>query len=559
MSAQLDPRLADNLRRWQQSGQPYAWVDAHGGQWGHGDWLTLLANLRHSPFWPLDPAAVQNLLDRLARERANLHRLIRSEMVARWVEARQGEWGHADWLALLDVLHTAGYWPIKPEAVRSLLEGLTRQWHNLRAWEQSGAPRRWVEAHGGEWTHGDWLELVVALQQSEFWPLDLHVVGALLERCKGSYRNLRLWVASGWPRRWVEAHRGRWGHDDWNALLEAVRWSPYWPLDAEAAGEALDEVRRMWLNLRRWERSGEPRQWVNARRGRWGHGDWLDLLDGLRRSEFWPLELEAVGEVLADLQQEWRNLGRWHESGEVWWWIETHQGRWDRDQWLALWADLQVSAFGPLDAAATEEVLRQVTAEWWNLRYWRDSGQPRRWVEARQGRWDHDEWLALLDSLRRSPYWPLEPVRVGVVLEQAKREYGNLQRWEASGQPRRWAEARGGQWDPGGLAALLDDLQHSEFWPLDPVQVEGLLEQSAGEVRNLRRWRESGAARRWVEARPGGWGDADWQSLLEELRASEFWPVSPAGVGRMLEEIRAGTGSASAVTREVSEGGKRAA
>ncbi len=44
-------------------------------------------------------------------------------------------------------------------------------------------------------------------------------------------------------------------------------------------------------------------------------------------------------------------------------------------------------------------------------------------MEARRGQWGHAEWLALLDELKRSPYWPLDPDSVGLVLEETKREW----------------------------------------------------------------------------------------------------------------------------------------
>jgi hypothetical protein len=58
-----------------------------------------------------------------------------------------------------------------------------------------------------------------------------------------------------------------------------------------------------------------------------------------------------------------------------------------------------------------------------NVRRWRESGQARSWVESHQGRWDHQEWLALLDELRRSPFWPMHPDAVGTVLEEVRREW----------------------------------------------------------------------------------------------------------------------------------------
>jgi hypothetical protein len=64
-----------------------------------------------------------------------------------------------------------------------------------------------------------------------------------------------------------------------------------------------------------------------------------------------------------------------------------------------------------------------LSAEEENLRRWRESGEARAWVEARKGRWDHQDWLALLESLRRSRYWPLRPESVGLVLEEVKRDW----------------------------------------------------------------------------------------------------------------------------------------
>ncbi len=58
-----------------------------------------------------------------------------------------------------------------------------------------------------------------------------------------------------------------------------------------------------------------------------------------------------------------------------------------------------------------------------NVRRWQESGQARAWVEAHRGRWGHEEWLALLASLERSPYWPMQPEAVGMVLEEEKREW----------------------------------------------------------------------------------------------------------------------------------------
>ncbi len=58
-----------------------------------------------------------------------------------------------------------------------------------------------------------------------------------------------------------------------------------------------------------------------------------------------------------------------------------------------------------------------------NLARWKASGQARAWVEAHRGVWNHNDWLALLDELRRSSFWPMQPDAVGAVLEEHKQEW----------------------------------------------------------------------------------------------------------------------------------------
>ncbi len=535
----INSAFADNLHRWQQSGQPQAWVDARCGQWEPVDWFTLLGNLRHSEFWPLDPGEARALLERLRRERANLHRLIQSDLLRNWVEAHHGSWNHADWLALLDSLRNAGFWPIAFDAVGERLEELRAEWQNLRRWEQSGWPLRWIEEHHGAWSHSDWLALLRALRESEFWPLDLAAVGDVLERLKGPCRNFCRWIDSGEARQWVEARRGQWGHDDWLALLDHLRRSGYGPVDAEIVGRFLEESKRQYLNLRRWERSGQARTWVDAHQGQWTHDDWLALLDSLRRSEFWPMDPAAVGEVLAELRQEWQNLRRWQQSGQPLQWVEARGGAWEHKDWLALWEDLRRSEFWPLNYAAAEKLLMQTTAQWRNLRRWEEASQPWLWVKAHGGQWNHTDWQALLDTLQQSQYWPLDPEAVGAVLERVRQQYANLRRWRASGQPWQWLEAHQGHWGPDDWHALLATLRQSEFWPLEPALVLVELEALQEEKRNLCRWQESGEPRRWVQGRAGQWGHEDWLALLANLQRSAYWPLDPVAVGRVLEEARA--------------------
>jgi hypothetical protein len=77
----------------------------------------------------------------------------------------------------------------------------------------------------------------------------------------------------------------------------------------------------------------------------------------------------------------------------------------------------------PVAPAVRPEVRKAVASEADNVQRWRESGQARAWVEARRGRWNHTDWLALLDQLRRSPFWPMQADAVGLVLEDEKRRW----------------------------------------------------------------------------------------------------------------------------------------
>jgi hypothetical protein len=58
-------------------------------------------------------------------------------------------------------------------------------------------------------------------------------------------------------------------------------------------------------NLKRWDASGQPKRWVVDHQGSWNHDDWLLLVQSLERSEFWPMDLDAVGGLLDLLKKQW--------------------------------------------------------------------------------------------------------------------------------------------------------------------------------------------------------------------------------------------------------------
>jgi serine/threonine protein kinase len=77
------------------------------------------------------------------KEADNLRRLRDSGWLQSWVESRRGKWDHEGWLGLLRDLERSTYWPLRPEAIGEMLEGLKVQ-----------ARRRWGPVHIP--LHGRW-------------------------------------------------------------------------------------------------------------------------------------------------------------------------------------------------------------------------------------------------------------------------------------------------------------------------------------------------------------------------------------------------------------------
>jgi hypothetical protein len=253
--------------------------------------------------------------------------------------------------------------------VARVLELCKAEFWNLKRWRDSGEAWRWVEAHKGEWAHHDWMTLLGGLQ---CWlgPLDPVAVGQMLERFKAQFWALRRWVAVGGPARWVEQHNGHWEHADWLDLLEWLEQSEYGALVPEALATVLEEHKRAYWNLRRWESSGEPYRWVEACRGRWNHADWLRLLAGLERSDFWPMSAEAVGAVLERARRRYEGLRRWQQSGAARLWVAMRGGQWREADLLDLLALLEGTERIEVDPLALGELLERLKEEYWNVRHW---------------------------------------------------------------------------------------------------------------------------------------------------------------------------------------------
>jgi hypothetical protein len=72
-------------------------------------------------------------------------------------------------------------------------------------------------------------------------------------------------------------------------------------------------------------------------------------------------------------------------------------------------------------ARASQTAFNKITAK--NLRRWKDSGGPRYWVEKHHGSWKYADWLALIENLAASKYWPLNLDQIGATLENQRLRY----------------------------------------------------------------------------------------------------------------------------------------
>jgi hypothetical protein len=66
----------------------------------------------------------------------------------------------------------------------------------------------------------------------------------------------------------------------------------------------------------------------------------------------------------------------------------------------------------------------------------------------------------------------------------------------------------------------------------------GAIAEAQKRAANLANWCLSGAPRQWMEDRGGQWNHDDWLGLLDQLSASEFWPMNPDEVGAVLERLK---------------------
>ena len=57
-----------------------------------------------------------------------------------------------------------------------------------------------------------------------------------------------------------------------------------------------------------------------------------------------------------------------------------------------------------------------------NLKRWKASPNPRKWLETRLAGWNHEQWQRLLEQVKTSKFWPLDEAELGRSLEETRLE-----------------------------------------------------------------------------------------------------------------------------------------
>lgn len=71
-------------------------------------------------------------------------------------------------------------------------------------------------------------------------------------------------------------------------------------------------------------------------------------------------------------------------------------------------------------AASPNDQKRTADLEEKNLKAWRETGHPERWVKEKGFSWNHEQWSSLIQELRHSNFWPMNEDQVGLVLERTR-------------------------------------------------------------------------------------------------------------------------------------------
>jgi len=68
---------------------------------------------------------------------------------------------------------------------------------NIKRWKLSGEPQAWVSKHPQGWNHNEWLELLLSLRKSQFWPMDEAAIGQHLEMLRDELKKSSMSASDG--------------------------------------------------------------------------------------------------------------------------------------------------------------------------------------------------------------------------------------------------------------------------------------------------------------------------------------------------------------------------
>jgi hypothetical protein len=218
-----------------------------------------------------------------------------------------------------------------------------------------------------------------------------------------------------------------------------------------------------------------------------------------------------------------------------------------------------------------------------NLRRLEETTIVRDFVSQQLGRWNHVEWVKLLERLEREGFFPIDEAAVGQKLEQCRSEWERWRYREGEGatvwQPGRPREShleekarnlkrlletpvlmdfvsqQHGEWDHVDWVRLLQRLKREGFWPIDVPALSAKLDQcrlewrlqravgnprtdSEAKARNLERLARSALLSDFVKEKQGEWDHQGWLELLGRLRREGYWPVDEDAVAAQLVKCR---------------------
>jgi formylglycine-generating enzyme required for sulfatase activity len=158
---------------------------------------------------------------------------------------------------------------------------------------------------------------------------------------------MECWKRSTMPREWVLGHLDGWDQPAWAAMVNRVKATPFWPLELDEIESHLEHLRtelcaererkrqeerrreaellRQELakreraeRLEQWKRSGTPRAWILEHLEGWDHPTFTALLERVKATSFWPLEVDEMIAYLEGLRSELRTeINRKREADRI--------------------------------------------------------------------------------------------------------------------------------------------------------------------------------------------------------------------------------------------------